>query len=329
MNNDSSASVRMTLQAGRWPRRSGTRRSSFTASISMEIDEDAASFRSLKSSTPRERAAALSAASIAFLLSDYIDDEFRLPEPSLLDLSAERVPDIAARRLRSSWGIGERPITNMIDLLEAKGVRVFSLSENTLKVDAFSCSRNGVPFIFLNTQKSAEHSRFDAAHELGHLCLHKHGGPRQTAAESEANAFASAFLMPEADVRSRIRHVRSLGDVLLAKARWGVSLSAMAYRLSKLGILSEWQSRKFFIDINRLGFRTDEPKPMQRESSSIWKTVLREFWKRRITRDDIARALFLPPEELESLLFGLTADPSPPDNSRGAKTAPKLAIHNG
>src|SRR5258708_7328653 len=40
-----------------------------------EVEADAASFRSLKSMTARERDAALAAASIAFLISDYIDSE--------------------------------------------------------------------------------------------------------------------------------------------------------------------------------------------------------------------------------------------------------------
>jgi transcriptional regulator with XRE-family HTH domain len=156
-----------------------------------EVDTVAASFRSLKSMTARERDAALAAASLAFLVSDCIDREFQLPSADLLDLSFERDPEVASRRLRSAWGLGEQPIGNMIDLLEAKGVRVFSLSENTLSVDAFSCWRGETPYVFLNTHKSAEHSRFDAAHELAHLCLHKHGGPRQRHAEMEANAFAS------------------------------------------------------------------------------------------------------------------------------------------
>src|SRR3546814_6566541 len=50
--------------------------------------------------------------------------------------------------------------------------------EDTKNVDAFSCWRNGQPFVFLNTFKSAERSRFDAAHELAHLVLHRHGGPQ-------------------------------------------------------------------------------------------------------------------------------------------------------
>jgi Zn-dependent peptidase ImmA (M78 family)/DNA-binding XRE family transcriptional regulator len=291
-----------------------------------EVQAEDASFRSLKSMTARERDAALAAASISFLLSDFVDNEYQLPVPDLLDLGAQSDPEIAARRLRSAWGIGEQPITNMIDLLEAKGVRVFSLSENSVAVDAFSCWRNNVPHIFLNTMKSAEHSRFDAAHELGHLCLHRHGG-HASAHEAQANAFASSFLMPEADLRARIRHVRSLAEIRVAKKRWGVSLGAMAYRLSKLGVLTEWQARMFFIEINRLGFRTSEPDPMERETSRVWQTVLRDLWKRKVSREAVARQLHLPVDELDSLVFGLT---SPAVDSRAvlegrAAFKPRLA----
>jgi hypothetical protein len=45
------------------------------------------------------------------------------------------------------WALGEQPIS-MIKLLESKGVRVFSLAENTKTVDAFSCWRNDVPYVF-------------------------------------------------------------------------------------------------------------------------------------------------------------------------------------
>jgi len=52
---------------------------------------------------------------------------------------------------------------------------VCSLAEQCREVDAFSLWRHGSPFVFLNTQKTPEHSRFDVAHELGHLVLHRHG----------------------------------------------------------------------------------------------------------------------------------------------------------
>ena len=174
------------------------------------VDVQAASFRSLTTMTARERDAALSAGIIAFELLDWVRSKFDLPAPDLIDLGDERDPAKAARLLRQHWAFGEKPIGNMIKLLETKGIRVFSLSEDTKSVDAFSCWHAGDPYIFLNTFKSAERSRFDAAHELGHLILHRHGGPQGREAENEANAFASAFLMPHDDLVAHIPYVTSV-----------------------------------------------------------------------------------------------------------------------
>jgi Zn-dependent peptidase ImmA (M78 family) len=283
-----------------------------------DLDKDSASFRSLTSMTARERDAALASGSLAYLLSDYVATKFNLPKPQLIDLSHERDSAAAARTLRQVWALGEQPISSMIKLLEAKGVRVFSLAENTKNVDAFSCWRNDIPYVFLNTFKSAERSRLDAAHELAHLVLHKHGGPRQGRdAEMEANNFASSFLMPKADVRSRLPFVGRLEDLVVAKKRWGVSTAALAYRLHKLGILSDWQYRMFCIQINQRGFRTEEPNGLPREESVIWKKVFTELWNERISKNQIAADLHLPPCELENLIFGLTGDVGPPQRASG------------
>jgi Zn-dependent peptidase ImmA (M78 family) len=286
-----------------------------------DLDKDSASFRSLTSMTARERDAALASGSLAYLLSDYVATKFNLPEPKLIDLSYERDPAAAARTLRQAWALGEQPISNMIKLLESKGVRVFSLAENTKNVDAFSCWRNGVPYVFLNTFKSAERSRLDAAHELAHLALHKHGGPHQGRdAEIEANNFASSFLMPKADVLSRIPFAGRLDDLVVAKKRWGVSTAALAYRLHKLGILSDWQYRTFCIQINQRGYRTNEPNGLPREESVVWKKVFTELWGERISKRQIAADLNLPPDEVENLVFGLTGNVTPPERAKGKPT---------
>ncbi|MEC5323304.1 MULTISPECIES: helix-turn-helix domain-containing protein [unclassified Aurantimonas] len=283
-----------------------------------EVTKDAASFRSLTTMTARERDAALASGSFAYLLSDYISERFNLPEPTLIDLAHERNPAAAARTIREVWGLGEQPISNMIKLLEAKGVRVFSLAENTKNVDAFSCWRNDVPYIFLNTFKSAERSRLDAAHELAHLVLHRHGGPQQgREAEIEANSFASSFLMPESDIRSRLPSVARLDDLLNPKKRWGVSTAALAYRLHKMGILSDWQYRTFCIQMNERNYRNKEPNTLPREESVVWKEVFRALWSEKIPKHRIAADLHLPSEELENLVFGLTSDPLPPARQAG------------
>lgn len=284
------------------------------------IDVDAASFRSLTSMSAKERDAALAAGALAFEVADWVRDRFNLPEPELLDLHHERDPAVAARIMRQFWSMGEKPIGNMIKLIESKGVRVFSLAENTKTVDAFSCWRNGEAYIFLNTFKTTERSRFDAAHELGHLVLHKHGGPRQgRQAEVEANAFASAFLMPSVDVAASIPFVTTVDQIVTAKKRWGVAAVALAYRLNKMDRITDW----LYVQVNRR-YRTNEPNPLPPERSTVWQMVLRELWKEGITKNHIAAQLYIPEDELENLLFGLTGDTISPQKQSG-KPELKLA----
>lgn len=281
------------------------------------IDASTASFRSLKAMTAREREAALSAGELAYEMADWIRQQFNLPSADLLDLGAEPDPAAAARTLRQYWSIGERPIGNMVKLLETKGVRVFSLAENTKNVDAFSCWRNSEPYVFLNTFKTTERSRFDAAHELGHLVLHKHGGAKQArSAEHEANLFAASFLMPKDDVISTIPFVTNLDKIVKAKSRWGVSAAALAYRLHKLDLVTDWQYRTFCIQINRR-YGNSEPFGLPPERSSIWQMVLTELWKEGITKSWVATQIAIPPDELENLLFGLTGEVIPPERANG------------
>lgn len=272
-----------------------------------ELPVESVSFRSLSSMTSKEKSAALSAGSLACLLSDWISNQFKLPEVNILNLSAENDPEKSAIELRQHWGLGEQPISHMIKLLESKGIRVFSLAENTKNVDAFSCWRNSIPYVFLNTYKSAEHSRFDAAHELGHLVMHKHAGPQQDSkrAELDANIFASSFLMPSADVKSIIPYVYSINDLLRVKKRWGVSVAALATRLKKLNILSEARYRAINIQISKAGFRTSEPDGIQPEYSEVWQKVLNQLWKEKVSKNKIAEDLNIPLDELENLIFGL------------------------
>jgi len=144
----------------------------FSGSELHQPSSQTASFRSQARMAASTRDAALASGALAFLLNDWLEERFSLPSPDLPDLREEE-PEAAAITLRQHWGLGERPIKNMVHLLESKGVRVFSMAEDTTEVDAFSLWRETTPFVFLNTMKSAERSRFDAAHELGHLVLHR------------------------------------------------------------------------------------------------------------------------------------------------------------
>lgn len=262
------------------------------------------SFRSQTAMSAAEREAALAAGQIGFLISDWVSERFELPAAKIPDLHLFE-PEHAAQMLRQEWGLGETPISNMIQLLESKGVRVFSLAENTAHVNAYSLWRKNRPYVFLNTFKSAECSRFDAAHELAHLVLHQDGGVTGREAEDQANKFASALLMPKSDVLSAFPHVHDLRQLIVGKARWRVSVAALNYRIHKLGLISDWKNRDFCIAIVKSHYNTNEPAPIKREKSLVWEKVLKALWSENTTHLDMADQLALPVSEVSDLLFGV------------------------
>jgi Zn-dependent peptidase ImmA (M78 family)/DNA-binding XRE family transcriptional regulator len=271
------------------------------------IDVDAVSFRSLKSLTARKRDGGLAAASLAAELNRWLEARFDMPPPTLPPPEEfdGMDPEVAAEAVRRKWGLGEAPIGNMIKLLETKGVRVFSLVEDCHELDAFSTWLDGTPFVFLNTGKTAERSRMDCAHELGHLLLHRTGRPQGKDAEDEATRFASAFLMPRASLLAARLPTMTLPPLIGYKTTWGVALSALVHRLHRLGRLTEWQYRSLFVELSSKGFRTAEPNEMPREKSHVLQTVLGMLREDGIGRTQIARELNIPASELDRLVFGL------------------------
>jgi Zn-dependent peptidase ImmA (M78 family) len=266
------------------------------------------SFRALSSMTAMQTHRVLAAASLAVEFSRWIDERYGTPETSLPDFSEMPGlgPTTLAEHLRSHWRLHEKPIKNMLGLLERKGIRVFALPAPDREVDAFSFYREGRPFILLNTGKSAERIRFDLAHELGHLLLHRHGRKnRSRDIELEANEFASSFLVPAGGLYEQIRGQLRLDDVFKLKRYWRVSAVAMVERLWSLEYLSEWTRRRWMMTLSERGYRSSEPDGLTPERSRLFEQLF------DIAREDgwgvrrIAAELNVRGEDLDSLVFGL------------------------
>jgi Zn-dependent peptidase ImmA (M78 family)/DNA-binding XRE family transcriptional regulator len=300
------------------------------------VSAETISFRAVSKLPSRLKLATEAASTIAFELSAWLENKFKLPQPDLPDFSHDNrhEPEAASKELRFQWGIGELSVKNMVHLLESKGVRVFSLSEDCKEVDAFSFWKGGTPFVVLNQFKSPERSRFDAAHELAHLVLHRHGEQNKgREAELEADRFASAFLMPKGSIAERVRPsaIATLDDLIKLKKCWNVSLMAMIRRLYDLSYLTEWQYRQLTINASKKGYRTIEPMGLEaREQSLILAKVFKALKEKGFNRMDIAHELALPFDEIGSLtfnnpLFSMSVAGGNPNLRRG-NIAPKLSL---
>lgn len=112
--------------------------------------------------------------------------------------------------------------------------------------------------IGINKSEGEQRKRFTLAHELGHLILHQEKGnlfmdsilfrktgdgytKKEEKIEREANFFAANILMPANRVREELRNVTLdfIEDTSIENLaeKFGVSVSAMNYRLINLGII--------------------------------------------------------------------------------------------
>jgi len=310
---------------------------------------ESASFRSLARLTARDRDAALAMGAIGQELSEWLDENFKPPPvrvPDLSDLSSsescgywgdvsddsdaytlgQEGAEAVARALRVEWGLGSQPIRHATKLMESRGVHVFSLAERSDAVDAFSLwSGAGRPLIFLNTLKSAERSRYDCCHELGHLVMHRRWGAKDRntkEVELEADRFASAFLMPKVDLLGRVPRNPTLDRLVSLKQRWGVSVVAVVRRLKQLGQLTDWQYRNLMIEASQRGWRKSEPRGMRRETSVLLGMVLESMRKEGRGHHDIAAALCIAPDELSQLMLGLAIVPLPGGGGANPSSSP-------
>jgi transcriptional regulator with XRE-family HTH domain len=79
---------------------------------------DNASFRGLASKSGRIMDAALASGAMAYLFDDWVSKEYGRAEPDLVDLGHQD-PTVAAKLMRQHWRLGDKPIENMVHLLEA------------------------------------------------------------------------------------------------------------------------------------------------------------------------------------------------------------------
>ncbi|MEC1178630.1 XRE family transcriptional regulator [Metasolibacillus meyeri] len=217
-----------------------------------------------------------------------------------------------ANRLREYWGLGDKPISNMVNLLERNGIIVFSVdTESKAVVDAFYQHRSDRPFIFLGNDKpSAFRRQLDAAHELGHALMHQHveewdslTKEEQKLIEEQAFYFASCFLLPKEAFTKTVTSL-SLDHFIDLKTYWRVSAAAMIYRAREIGLMEENRYTSIQKQISMKKMRKSEPLddmyavPQPIVMNKAIQTILKHKVKRP---EDIILDLSLPQDQIEQL----------------------------
>lgn len=194
-----------------------------------------------------------------------LDEYLELPEYNISEvdpISAESI-ERGAEACRIAWGLGWGPISNVIRVAENAGAIVMQVSGLANEVDAVSFATRR-PVIALNNKgRSACRARFGVAHEIGHFALHIGVLTGDRLTETQANRFASAFLLPRASLLSEshraLRGTRINWDYMSElKLRWGVSKAALLYRGRQLGVFTDDQVRAGYITLNRHGEAVEE-----------------------------------------------------------------------
>ena len=209
---------------------------------------------------------------IVSYLSDYVDfptvniPDFNLPD-DVQRITTGMIEEIATE-CRRFWNLGYGPVADIVLLMENNGIIVSRGELEAESLDAYSqrLRDSEHPFVFLGSDKaSAARSRHDASHELGHLILHQNVDAKSIRnrilfklIEDQAHRFAAAFNLPAKGFSEQL-WAPTLDAFLALKPHWKVAIAAMIMRCEQLGIITEQQARRLWINMSRRGWRKHEP----------------------------------------------------------------------
>jgi Zn-dependent peptidase ImmA (M78 family)/DNA-binding XRE family transcriptional regulator len=218
-------------------------------------------FRTLHALSSQQRAEREQiAADVAIWLRNFNELERMLAETKPYRFQRDFVgfdPKNAASEARKALGIeSDQCIADICELLDSAGIKLFLLNSTLDKFFGLSVGlADGGPAIAVNTMESipVERQIFTAAHELGHLLLHSESysadqAEEDSGQESQANIFASYFLMPEERFRrvwSESRGLPWIQSVLHTKRIFRVSYKTVLRRLIDEGATDSSIYEKF------------------------------------------------------------------------------------
>lgn len=275
------------------------------------LDTDASFFRSLRRSRQIDRESAMAQAALIAELVEVIERHAALPpldipeHPVERDASVDEI-DAAAWTVRERWQLDDEPIADVAREIERHGAVAARLSLAEDGIDAFSWPAPDRPVVILGMDKGDKaRSRFDAAHELGHLVMHRAfpaAGDQDL--EKQANRFASVFLLPPDRLRAEWPEGRlTWRELMHLKQRWQMSLAALLYRARQDDLISATTYESAVKYMSRAGWRKVEPGDLgPPERPRLLRRAAEILEEGGIDSETLAAEAHLPIEEVREYL---------------------------
>jgi Zn-dependent peptidase ImmA (M78 family)/DNA-binding XRE family transcriptional regulator len=172
----------------------------------------------------------------------------------------------AAKILRNTWDLGLNPISNIVEMLELKGVKLLLIDEVD-EIDGFSfITADSIPVVIVNTRlRSIERIRFTIIHELAHLMLsfYPEIASDKSLIEKLCHHFSSCFLIPSEKLIEMIgglhRSYILIKELIAIKEFYGISIRAIVHRLEGLGVISQSYYQRWMIFMSKTYGQREEP----------------------------------------------------------------------
>jgi Zn-dependent peptidase ImmA (M78 family)/DNA-binding XRE family transcriptional regulator len=243
----------------------------------------------------------------------YLEQFIHLPDVMLptidFDAASNSIDQIehAADALREHWELGRGPLRDLSAIMELHGFVLIRESVSCSDMDAVSSWQAGRPYVLFSSDvTSGPRNAFNLAHELGHMLLHSAvevSSDNLSMVEKQADRFAGALLLPQETFSKEVLGT-SLNHFLFLKEKWGVAISAMAYRCKDLGTLNDNQFSYIMRQLNVRKIREQEPLDEHfqvREPSILGGSIKMLLDNGVQTKSQVEEALALNLADVESL----------------------------
>ena len=215
----------------------------------------------------------------SIFLQEFLDlPSVNIPHLEVDDYRAidDELIEIMAAKCRKLWGLDIAPVSDLLLIIENAGVICSRFEQGSAVMDGYSQWNEDEkrPYIILATDKDNYYrSRFDAAHELGHLVLHRYVKRLDSInfkpIEDQANKFAACFMLPEESFSVELPPYPTLENFVSLKTRWGMSAQAMIHRAKSLELISPLEYQRLYKSVSARGWRKGEPLDDLRKPETV------------------------------------------------------------